>query len=164
MDKIYLLFNFKKKLKLQLIISIGMFLSFSNIHALPPSSLEIKWTTPSEQLNTVRSALNNDQLKVKADPSSIDETKGLPLLYVISGVILIPQFAKAVIDVYKDFKYGQVIITQDSSGIVSILHDPKSSNHTVIFIDSKNNISFHENITTLDPNRLLELLIAALSK
>ncbi len=144
-----------------LIASLVNITNPANVYAENSPSIILEWRVPTEILNTVRTDLNVDSLQITADPNSLDETKGLPLLYIVTGAVLLPQLAKAILDVYKDYKYGPVTITQDASGKISITHDPKSSSRAVIFIDAKGNPTFQKDITNIDTNRWLALLTSA---
>lgn len=123
--------------------------------------ITVEWRLPASELKTVRNELNLDQLQVSGDPASVKDTRGLPAIYIVSGVFLLPQLAKSILDVYKNWKYGNAIITQDNSGKLSIIHDPNSTGNSIIFVDKTGKVTFRENSATLDHATLLSLLVNA---
>jgi hypothetical protein len=93
------------------------------------------WHLPSDQLSTAKKYLG-EQLTQEPEPHSETDTRGLPLLLIISAVALIPQIAEAVVRVYRDYKNGGVVITS-KEGTLQISTDRKVPGSMVIVQSDK---------------------------
>jgi hypothetical protein len=100
-----------------------------------------EWHLPSEQLGTAERYLGAPE-SIKPEPHSATDTRGLPLLVIITAVALVPEIAEAIVRVYRDYKYGGVIITS-KDGKLDIRTDSRLSASMVIF-KSANGIEIHQ--------------------
>lgn len=147
-----------------LIAILAAFGGIADVTAGDTPEVAIEWKIPGEGVDLARNDLHLTESHISADPTSVNDTKGLPLLYIVTGAFALPQLAKAIVDVYKDWKYGKVIITQDSAGKVLITHDPQSPGGTIVFIDAKGNAVFEKEGPALGAETLLDLLTNAIAK
>ncbi len=60
-----------------------------------------------------------------SDPETMDETKSLPLIYILVGVVALTELAKMLLDVYRDAQYSGILIRKDKqTGKLKIENDP----------------------------------------
>lgn len=98
-------------------------------------SASVIWYVPRDQVQTVREALNfQGQIIPKTNSDLI--TRGAPLLFVLAGTISIPLLAHALIDVYRDFRYGGVVVNVNN-GKIDIKNDPRMPSGTIIVYDAR---------------------------
>jgi hypothetical protein len=90
----------------------------------------IEWHIPREQLKDVKVKLNFEG-KVKSDPSSVKDTKGLPLIYILVGAVALAELAKTLLDIYRDVRFGGIIVKQEN-GKIRIDNDRRLSSGTII--------------------------------
>ena len=93
-------------------------------------SVNIQWRVPREQVRTVEEELNFDGA-ITGDESTIEDSKGLPLIYIFVGVVTVGQLAKTLLEVYRDVRYGGMIAYCQNGKIV-IENDPRLSSGTII--------------------------------
>ncbi len=94
-------------------------------------SISIQWRVPREQVPMVRDNLNF-QGEIVPDKSTIEDDRGLPLVYIFVGVVTLGSVAKTVLDIYKDAKYGGIIIRRDEKGELLIENNPSLDKGTII--------------------------------
>jgi hypothetical protein len=63
-------------------------------------------------------------LNEKPEPHSETDTRGFPLLLIVSAVALLPQLAEAVVRVYRGYTNGSVLITS-KDGTLHIFTDKR---------------------------------------
>ena len=121
-------------------------------------SVDIQWRVPREQVREVRKQLNFEG-EVTGDLSTVEDTKGPPLIYIFVGVVVISQLAKTLLDIYRDVRYGGIIV-RNENGKVLIENDPRLSSGTIIVqqkdkvevtIRDKDNPSPSDLIKALEP-------------
>jgi hypothetical protein len=100
-----------------------------------------EWHLPSEQLGTAEQYLGKPE-SIKPEPHSATDTRGLPVLLIITAVALVPEIAEAIVRVYRDYKYGGVVITS-KDGALDIRTDPRLSSSMVI-VRSANGIDIRQ--------------------
>lgn len=95
-------------------------------------SVDIQWRVPREQVRTVEEELNFDG-EITGDNSTIEDSKGLPLIYIFAGVVAVGQLARTLLEVYRDVRYGGLVV-HSKDGKVHIDNDPRFSSGTLIII------------------------------
>ena len=98
-------------------------------------SITIRWRVPREQVKTVKEDLNFDG-EITSDESTIEDSKGLPLIYIIAGAVAVSQLARTLLEVYRDVRYGGLVI-HNKDGEVLIDNDPRFSSGTLIIIQGE---------------------------
>ncbi len=116
----------RRKFLVGLVLSL-FFHRFSNqsVSAQESQSVNIQWRVPAEQVNTVREELNFEG-QVIPDKSTITDDRGLPLIYIL-------------IEIYKDTKYGGVIVRKNKKGELLIENNANLERGTII-IDQGNEV------------------------
>ena len=95
-------------------------------------SVDIQWRVPREQVRTVEEELNFEG-EITGDKSTIEDSKGLPLIYIFAGVVAVSQLTKTLLEVYRDLRYGGIVV-HSKDGKVMIDNDPRFSSGTLIII------------------------------
>ncbi|MDJ0596602.1 MAG: hypothetical protein QNJ72_42650 [Pleurocapsa sp. MO_226.B13] len=98
-------------------------------------SVDIQWRVPREQVKTVKEELNFDG-EITGDESTIEDSKGLPLIYIFAGVVAVSQLARTLLEVYRDVRYGGLVV-HSKNGEVLIDNDPRFSSGTMIIIQGE---------------------------
>lgn len=161
-----MLSSFLKRRKFLGGLMLGLLLSqlFNpTILAEEDESITIQWRVPREQVPTVRDNLEF-QGEIIPDKSTIEDDRGLPLIYIFVGVVTLDSVAKTVLDIYKDAKYGGVIIRRDEKGELLIENNPSLDKGTIV-IDQGDDVKvvFEENEQPQEI-KLLEALIPLIKK
>jgi hypothetical protein len=102
---------------------------------------EFVWHLPSDQLGTAQKYLG-ENLSEKPEPHSETDTRGLPLLLIISAVALLPQLAEAVVRVYRGYTNGGVLITS-KEGALQIATDRRVPASMVI-VQSEKGVTIYQ--------------------
>jgi hypothetical protein len=98
----------------------------------------VEWKIPAAGFAAAESYLGKPN-SMQADPTSPKDTRGAPILLVITMVALLPQLANALISVYRNYRYGGVIISEDH-GELKITTDPRIPPNNVI-VTGKSQVS-----------------------
>ena len=118
-------------------------------------SVDIKWRVPREQVRTVKEELNFDG-EITGDKSTIEDTKGLPLIYIFAGIVAVGQLARTLLQVYRDVKYGGLVV-HSKDDEVFIDNDPRFSSGTMIIIQD-DEIKVFQDKNQPQPSELIEAL------
>ena len=101
--------------------------------------ISIEWRIPREQVPVVRKELESFNLEIEGDASTVDDTKGLPIIYIIIGIVTVGELAETLLKIYRDVRYGGLIVSLDEDGEVKIENDLRLPNETLI-VTSKDEI------------------------
>ena len=102
-----------------------------SLYAQETESVRINWSVPSEQLSAVREDLNFGG-QVIPDETSREDGRGLPLIYILIGAVTLGQLAKTLLEIYKDSKYGGVVLRKNKKGELVIKNEPSLERGTII--------------------------------
>src|SRR5437763_9342029 len=94
-------------------------------HAFAEATASIIWSVPRNQVPAVRDTLDFSGT-VTPDATSAPNTRALPLLFIFIGVASIPSLVSTLASVYKDIRYGGVVVTA-RDGRFQIMNDPHLS-------------------------------------
>jgi hypothetical protein len=125
--------------------------------------VRIEWEVPAERLLSAQTAVGFASAQIHADEKSAKSTKGLPLLYILSGVVLLPELAKGLVDVYKEWAFGSTIVDATDENLI-ITHDPKGSSDVVIVKGSDGQTTVYDNRKTFDATKWAGLISTATRK
>lgn len=124
------------------------------------SGVEVTWQVPAARLSQAVETSGFPLDRVEADAASVEDTKGLPLLYLLVGVMALPALAQGLVSVYKDFAYGMTVV--DASGkTVQITHDPKGSADVLIVRHRDGKVTTHEGRRAIDAVQWQKILTDA---
>lgn len=102
-------------------------------------------------------------LKVVGDADTIDPTKGLPLIYIAVGALMLPDLARTLLALYRDYKYGGTVI-EVKQGQLQISQSEKLDADTIVVKDATGKVSIHRNRSAASLEKWTELLLAAAAK
>ncbi len=125
-------------------------------------SVDIRWRVPREKVRTVREQLNFEG-EITGDPSTIEDSKGLPLIYILVGVVAIGQLARTLLEIYRDVKYGGIIV-RNENGKVLIENDPRINSGTMIIQQGDDVQVIFRDEDKVKPNEVIEALQPLLKK
>lgn len=123
-------------LALSILVLIGK--AYASISGQEMTNFE--WRVSRSQVNIVKVGMDFDG-KVVPDLATVTDTKGLPLVYILVGSASILQIAKTLLDVYRDFRYGGIVIS-GKDGEINIKNDARIAGGTIVVYD-KNDIKFY---------------------
>jgi hypothetical protein len=141
-----------------LLVSISLAsLGFHSVAASQDNKVAFEFRVPTQLLVELKKDTNFPQMSVSGDPGSVDPTKGLPLIYIAAGVLAIPELARSLLALYRDFKHGGTII-EVRSGKIVITHDSRLDADTIVVKDSTGKITVHRNRTAATVDEWVKLL------
>lgn len=94
-------------------------------------TVKIKWRVPREQVRGVEKDLNF-QGEIIPDKSTIEDDRGLPLIYILIGGVALGSLAKTLLSIYKDARYGGIIVRKNEQGEIVIENDKRLDKGTII--------------------------------
>jgi hypothetical protein len=97
---------------------------------------------PTEGLSTAKRYLGSTE-SLEPDVGSGTDTRGAPLIFIITAVALVPQIAEAIVRVYRDYRYGGVIIGVGDNGVLNISTDQRIPASTVV-VQAKDGVKIYE--------------------
>jgi hypothetical protein len=118
---------------------------------------EFQLIVPSALLAGLREAPSYSQLDVRGDPASVDPTRGLPLIYIAVGVLLLPEIARTLVAAYREYKHGGVTI-EVRGGKLVIATDERLPANTIVVKDATGKVTIHENRSSADTAKWAEIL------
>ena len=94
-------------------------------------TVKIRWRVPREQVPMVRDDLNF-QGEIIPDKSTIEDDRGLPLMYILIGGAVLGSLTKTLLNIYKDARYGGIIVRKNEQGEIIIENDQRLDRGTII--------------------------------
>ena len=93
--------------------------------------VNISWRVPREQVKTVQEDLNFEG-EIIPDKSTIEDDRGLPLIYILIGAVTLSSLAQTLLDIYKDARYGGLILRRNEKGKLEVENDSAIDSGTII--------------------------------
>lgn len=115
---------------------------------------EFQWRVPKAHFKTVQ-----DELKFNGDITHDNDAKGLPLVYIFAGAVLLPYLAKAVLALRRQMVYGGVVI--DARGEKIDIQTDKSLPGGAIVVVTTSGANFYEPNEIESPAMLTDILSKA---
>lgn len=112
-----------------------------------------EWRVSIAHFNSVKRSL-----KFEGEVKKEKNTKGLPVVYVIVGVVLLVYLAKSILALRRDIVHGGIVIDTRHGKLV--VETNKALSGGVIMVVSDNGTTLYERDEIADPNEL----VAALTK
>ncbi|MGI9509944.1 MAG: hypothetical protein ACR2QJ_11435 [Geminicoccaceae bacterium] len=143
------------------IIAVGTILIFmTTVHfaalAAADKTAQISWRLPRDHLPEIRDELRLRDGTFTPDEASQDDTKGLPLIYVVAGIVALPSLVSAISTAVRDVWCGGAVV-QEKDGELIISCEPALGTGTVVVRD-KNGVKVQHFDDVKDPSSLLEAL------
>ena len=109
-------------------------LGFSESSAADVSEeVNIKWEMPRELVAVIKKKFGSSGAIEPKSGQSVD-TKALPLIYIVAGLISLPSLIEAITDAIRDIRCGGVVIIP-GNGDLRISCEPKIQSGTVVIYD-----------------------------
>jgi len=141
-------------------IAAGIILTLLNAPYPTASASEestlITWRLPREQIQKMRDELQLKDGTFTPDETTQDDTKGLPLIYFVAGVVTLPALVSAIATAVRDVWCGGVLVEETDDGL-TVSCEPSISIGTVVVRD-KNGVKVHQSDNFKDPSPLLKAL------
>ena len=118
-------------------------------------SREFLWRVPKVHFETV-----NTELRFDGKISQEKDTKGVPLVFIFIGTVLLPYLAKAVIALRREIVHGGIII--DTRGEKIQIDTDKSLPGGVIIMVTPEGSQLYERDEIGDPTELVSVLMKGL--
>ena len=116
-------------------------------------AVHVRWRVPQAHVDSVR-----EQLRFRGDlagdQTSVD-SRGIPFFYILAGAVLVPYLADALIAVYRDVRYGGLLV-QARGGEIVIENDLRLPGGTLL-VKSADGIEVYQSARA-DPGKLIEAL------
>ncbi len=106
------------------------------VSAQQDQSVTIEWYVPNEQSVDIQESL---EFKGEAipDESTREDDRSPALIYILVGAVALGTLAETLLNVYKDWKYGGIIISKDKKGKLLIKSEPSLDRGTIIVDQGK---------------------------
>ena len=116
---------------------------------------QFRWRVPQAHADTV-----SKELRFDGQVATEKDAKGVPLVFIFAGAVLLPYLAKAVLALRREIVHGGVII--DTRGEEIRIDTDKSLSGGVIIIVSTNGTELYERDENGDPSELVTALMQGL--
>jgi hypothetical protein len=128
----------------------------STIHVLvanaDETSQRLRWRVPVAHVEIVK-----DNLRFDGSVINEKDEKGIPLVFVFVGAVLLPYLADAVLALRRDIVYGGVVI--DTRGPEIVIENDKRLDSGVIVVITPDGSDFYERDDIEAPNELVAALL-----
>lgn len=118
-------------------------------------SKRFEWRVPKANFETVKKELKFDGEIKKGQK----DEKGLPLVFIFVGLVLIPYLAKAILALRRDIVYGGVVIDTRHDSIH--IDTDKSLSSGVIVVVTPEGTKMYERDEIENPTELVNVLLKA---
>lgn len=118
------------------------------------SPRNFRWRVPIAHLETVK-----ENLRFEGTVTSEKDEKGIPLVFIFVGAVLLPYLANAVLALRREIVYGGVII--DTRGSEIVVGNDKRLDAGVIVVITANGTDIYERDEFEDPSELVAALLKA---
>lgn len=115
------------------------------------SPREFRWRVPIAHFETVKK-----ELRFEGEIAEEKDAKGLPLIFIFVGAVLIPYLAKAILAIRREIVYGGVLI--DTRGDKIEIDTDKSLSSGVIVIVTPDGAQLYERDEIENPTEMVEVL------
>lgn len=140
-----------------LIIGSSVF-SLSRLSAADESqNVHIEWRIPRENLVEAKEQLNFNGA-VYPDLSTVTDGRGLPLIYILLGIVASKSLAEAIIEIRRSLKYGGTVVDVRKDR-VRIEHDPALDPKVLVVVTNDDSKVFRRD-DVLNAHDLSEVLLS----
>lgn len=120
--------------------------------AADDSPRKIRWRVPVAHVETVE-----ENLQFEGTVTAEKDEKGIPLLFIFVGTVLIPYLADAVLALRREIVYGGVVI--DTRGSEIVIDNDKRLDAGVIVVITPDGTDIYERDEFGDPSELVAALL-----
>jgi hypothetical protein len=116
--------------------------------------IRIRWHVPRDEMPVIREKLYFEG-EVKPDMDSASDTKGLPTMFLLVGVVLLRHLVDSIIALYRGVRGGIVIKIKDDEVIIT--NDSRLPGNVILIID-KNGAELKRIDREPIPQELIDIL------
>ncbi len=95
------------------------------------TTVDILWRAPSRQSVGIQKELNFEG-SVTADRATQVDGRSPALIYILAGIVSVDVLIRTLLSVYKDVRYGGIIIRRGEGGKLLIANDRKLPGGTIL--------------------------------
>jgi len=106
------------------------------VSARQEQTVAIEWYVPTEQSVDIQESLRFKGAVIP-DESTKEDGRSPVLIYILVGAVALGTLAETLLKVYKDWKYGGIIVSKDKKGKLLIKGDPRLDSGTIIVDQGK---------------------------
>jgi hypothetical protein len=103
---------------------------FAQAVATTSENVAVEWRVPRDEVGEIVDNLKF-QGQIVPDMSSVPDTRGIPLIYIIGGLLYLPSFLDSLALIYNKQKYGGVVIDVRKE-MIRVRHDPALAGSIII--------------------------------
>jgi hypothetical protein len=119
--------------------------------------LRVRWRIPQGQLKRVQDRLRDFDGEITGDPLVPEDARGLPVIYLLVGTTFVSYLADALMAVYRDIKYGGLIIQAKPNGEFDIQNDRRLAGSTII-VKTPDGVEFYRTRSAQTSTELIDVL------
>jgi hypothetical protein len=98
----------------------------------------IIWYVPAELTTSIQTSLGLTGSAIP-DVTTKDDSRSPAAIYILAGSVALATLCETLLNVYKNWKYGGVLIRRDKKGRLELVNVPSIENGTII-VDQGSNI------------------------
>jgi hypothetical protein len=98
----------------------------------------IIWYVPAERTISIQASLGLSGSAIP-DVTTVDNSRSPAAIYILAGSVALGTLCETLLNVYKNWKYGGVLIRRDKKGRLELVNAPQIENGTII-VDQGNNV------------------------
>jgi hypothetical protein len=98
----------------------------------------IIWYVPAERTISIQASLGLTASAIP-DVTTVDDSRSPAAIYILAGSVALGTLCETLLNVYKNWKYGGILIRRDKKGRLELVNVPNIENGTII-VDQGNNI------------------------
>jgi len=111
---------------------------FSSFAAVRDQLVPIIWHVPAERSISIQASLRLTGSAVP-DVTTKDDSRSPAAFYILAGSVALATLCETLLNVYKNWKYGGVLIRRDRKGRLEIINAPSIESGTII-VDQGSNV------------------------
>jgi len=122
----------------------------------------IEWSVPAEMSVEIQESLGFKGLALPRDATS--DSRSPAVVYILIGAVALSSLADTLLKIYKDWKYGGIIVSRDARGRLVISNSPGLDSSIVILDRAKDAQIIFRSQNRPDPKEIINALSALLAK
>lgn len=90
---------------------------FLPVHAMAADRAAIDWPVPRALVAELRDEMDFAGEDIEPDLASVDDTRGLPLIYLFVGLVALPDLVRGIQAAVRDVTCGGVLVEESDDGL-----------------------------------------------
>jgi len=122
----------------------------------------IEWSVPAEKSVDIQESLGFKGLVIPREPTN--DVRSAAVVYILIGAVALSSLADTLLKFYKDWKYGGIIVSRDTSGRLIVSNAPGLDSSIVILDRTKDVQVIFRSQNRPEPKEIVEALKSLLKK